>query len=88
MEFKVGNCYHDENLLSSPFICLDVDPHDGQFEPKFIKWLVENSYKGVLILDDVHLNPPMQKFWNEVTLSKHDITEFGHFSGTGVVLFN
>lgn len=87
VEFIIGNCYNDANILQSPLICLDVDPHDGVFEPKFITWLHENNYKGLLVLDDIHLNKSMEKCWNEITLEKYDVTEIGHYSGTGIVVF-
>lgn len=87
VEFKVGNCYEDEGLAKAPLILLDVDPHDGVFEPQFIKWLKENNFKGLLVLDDIHLNEGMEKFWNDIDLEKYDVTEFGHYSGTGIVVF-
>ena len=89
-EFIICNCLEDEEhrnyILSSDIIFLDTD-HDGIFENQFYSFLVDNEFSGVLLLDDIHLNEPMQKFWDSLTQEKHDLTEFGHFTGTGMVLF-
>jgi predicted O-methyltransferase YrrM len=87
VEFRIGDCYQDAELLKSPLILLDVDPHDGLFEPKFVNWLVENNYKGTVVFDDIHLNEQMQLFWDNVTVEKYDLTDYGHYSGTGILVF-
>ncbi len=88
VEYKIGNCYEDPGLLSSPLIMLDVDPHEGTFEQSFVEYLLKQEYKGVVVLDDIHLNPAMIQFWNWISgVEKHDITEYGHHSGTGLVIF-
>jgi hypothetical protein len=87
VEFKIGDCYLDPGMLESPLISLDVDPHDGEFEKQFISYLVANDYKGIVICDDIHLNPQMQDFWDSVTVKKFDVTEVGHYSGTGMIVF-
>jgi hypothetical protein len=38
-------------------------------------------------LDDINLNNPMKEFWNVITEDKYDISEYGHWSGTGLVIF-
>jgi hypothetical protein len=87
VEFKIGDCYLDPGMLTSPLISLDVDPHDGEFEKRFIDYLIANNYKGMVICDDIHLSPQMQNFWNNVTVKKFDVTEFGHCTGTGMIVF-
>jgi hypothetical protein len=87
VEFKIGDCYLDPEMLNSPLISLDVDPHDGEFEKRFIAYLITNKYKGTVICDDIHLSPQMQDFWDSVTVKKFDVTEFGHSSGTGMIVF-
>lgn len=88
VEFRLGNCFDDlENMLKSPLIFMDVDPHDGVFDDFFYKTLVDNKYKGTVILDDIHLNEPMRKFWANIKEEKIDYTHLGHWSGTGIVLF-
>jgi len=89
ISYVISNILEKENdnlLISSPFILLDTY-HDGGFEQQFIDKLVNIKYKGVLMLDDIYLTEGMRLLWNNISLPKHDITHIGHFSGTGIVLF-
>ena len=84
--FKIGNCLIDDSLLKAEVILLDVN-HDGKFENAFYQ-LIRHDYKGILIVDDIHYNAEMEKFWSSITEHKEDITEIGHYTGTGIVYFN
>ncbi len=85
---KIGNALSElEALLKSPLILLDT-LHDGVFEREFCQALLSNNYKGILVLDDIHLNRVMKKFWKNIKVTKYDITEIGHWSGTGLVDFS
>ncbi len=89
VSFVIGDVVsgnYDELILTSPLIMLDTD-HDGSFEIVFYDHLCNLNYKGLLLLDDIHLNEPMKKFWNLIKQPKQDITSVGHWSGTGVVVF-
>lgn len=95
VERVLGNIFElgMENLmLESSFIFLDT-LHQGDFEWKVYSFLKENNYKGILLLDDIHWNEPMKKFWKKITTTKYDITEIGHgvcpngAAGTGLVDF-
>jgi len=88
VEFRIGNFFTDREILKSPLIMFDVDPHDGKVERQFVDWLVENSYKGRIIFDDIHLNNEMESFWNSLTQEKIDCTQYGHWSGTGMLILN
>jgi predicted O-methyltransferase YrrM len=71
-------------------IFIDVDPHDGIQETKMIGKLIEKQYKGIVLLDDIRLNQDMYDMWTSIPLSdeqKIDMTSFGHYSGTGMLLF-
>lgn len=76
-------------LLASAFIFLDVDPHEGTRELELVQWLREQRYAGFVICDDVWYFKPMRdRFWHQVpTADKLDVTDVGHWSGTGVVRF-
>jgi hypothetical protein len=74
-------------ILGSKYILLDTY-HDGVFETQFVNYLISINYKGFLLLDDIHLNFEMERFWNSITIEKYDITSIGHSTGTGVVYFN
>lgn len=74
-------------LLSSPLIMLDIDPHDGKQELVFSNLLKEIGYEGYVICDDIHLNSPMNIWWNSIEQTKYDITDIGHHHGTGLICF-
>ena len=89
-EFFIDDILKDEYkdiILGSKYIMLDTY-HDGTFEKEFVDYLISIGYKGYLLLDDIHLNFEMERFWGSVTQEKYDITNIGHSTGTGVVYFN
>jgi hypothetical protein len=76
-------------LLNSPFLFMDIDPHEGTREYRFYEWLRDNDYKGFMVCDDIwHFKEMRDNFWYKIP-SEHkiDITERGHWSGTGIVRF-
>ena len=77
----------EDIIKSAKIILLDIDPHDGLQEQKFIDLLERINYKGYVICDDIHLNEPMQKWWNNIKFEKYDLTNVGHWSGTGLINF-
>jgi hypothetical protein len=82
----VINGKYDSILLESKLILLDTF-HDGSFEKKFLNYLVNLQYNGILLLDDIYLNLEMRNFWESITFEKYDATNIGHITGTGVVFF-
>lgn len=87
VEFRIGNVLeHGAELVVSPLISLDT-AHEGPFEHEFYQFLSASPFKGLLILDDIYLNEPMKAFWESITRQKFDITNLGHWSGTGLVVF-
>ncbi len=78
------------NISKSDFILLDIDPHDGIQETKFVELLIKNNFKGILMLDDIYVNKEMQEFWNNLpqNLKKIDVSKIGHWTGTGIVVFD
>jgi hypothetical protein len=87
IEYLIGDILKDERLLGAPLIMLDTN-HDGIFENKLYNYLKANNYKGLLFLDDIHINQPMRHFWNSISTAKDDITDLGHWSGSGLVDFS
>ena len=77
-----------EFVRDTRVICLDIDPHDGVQEKAFFDALVEHGYRGMVVCDDIHLNPAMEGWWNSVEQRKEDRTADGHWSGTGIVYFD
>ncbi|CAB1073886.1 hypothetical protein D1AOALGA4SA_1990 [Olavius algarvensis Delta 1 endosymbiont] len=86
IEYLVGDVLQDHRLLDAALIVLDTN-HDGGFENEVYRFLKKNRYKGLLFLDDIHLNQPMVEFWNAIKETKEDITDLGHWSGSGLVDF-
>ena len=83
---NILNENYKDLILSSPFILLDTS-HDGTFEKQFYSYLKENNYIGYLLLDDIKLNEEMKEYWNWIEEEKYDVSDFGHWSGTGLVIF-
>lgn len=77
-------------IAESTVVYLDISTQDGSEELKIINKLEELKFKGLLIIDDIKLNKVMENVWNNVPkhLKKIDVTEFGHWSGTGIVVYN
>jgi hypothetical protein len=86
IEYRLGDVLSDTRLLVAPLIMLDTN-HDGSFERAFYDFLKKQHYRGWLFLDDIHLNSAMIRFWNDITEPKEDITDLGHWSGSGLVAF-
>ncbi|MBI9086563.1 MAG: hypothetical protein JEZ11_23400 [Desulfobacterales bacterium] len=86
IEFTVGDVLSDARLLDSPLILMDIG-HDGESEQRIYDYLDRKGYQGLLVLDDIHLNPAMRRFWNGIQRLKRDITDLGHVTGTGLVFF-
>lgn len=87
IHFKIKDVILDRDiLLNSPFIILDT-AHDGIYENIFIEFLIKNNWNGLLLLDDIYEFPELTKIWKSIKLEKYDLTEKGHWSGTGLVIF-
>jgi len=84
--YFIGDVTKDNDLMKSPFIFFDV-AHDGIYEKIFYEHLKTIGWKGLLMLDDIKLGDKMIEFWNSITEEKYDISEKGHWSGSGLVFF-
>ena len=89
IEFIIKDALLDINRIkTASIIMLDIDPHDGIQEKKFIDSLESVNYKGIVICDDIHLNDGMRSWWSNIKQKKMDITICGHWSGTGIIIFD
>jgi len=86
---KEGRERWEDVLLSSKFIFLDIDPHEGLNEYEFYQYLKVKNYQGFIVFDDIHHFQGMRdNFWSKIPdYEKVDITDVGHWSGTGVISF-
>lgn len=82
------NLETDKVLESAKIILLDIDPHDGDSEKKFYDRLLNTKFNGFLICDDIYVNDKMSLFWNSIDKEKFDVSNIGHWSGTGIVNFS
>jgi predicted O-methyltransferase YrrM len=77
-------------ILNSKFIFIDIAPHQGILEYNLYLFLLKNNYSGFLICDDIWYFKEMRdNFWYKLNQDYcYDLTEFGHWSGTGLITFN
>jgi Bacterial protein of unknown function (HtrL_YibB) len=85
-----GRATWKKTLLESSIIFLDIDPHEGTREIEFVRWLENEHYRGLIVLDDIWYFKPMRdRCWSQIGgRFKSDVTPLGHWSGTGIVSFN
>lgn len=89
IEIHYHDCVKDlEPLMNCYVVMIDMDPHDGKQEKIIMEKLIDYGYEGIIILDDIgSCWPHLKEFWDNITVEKYDITEYGHFSGTGLINF-
>ena len=77
-------------IQTAAFIFVDIEPHKGDAEYEFYTYLCDIGYRGFVIYDDIWYFKDMRNhFWYKIPESQRfDLTEVGHWSGTGVVNFN
>jgi predicted O-methyltransferase YrrM len=85
-DYKTSNALQRE-IRKSRFIYFDIDPHNGEDEIDFYKFLVRHNWKGITIWDDIVFNDQMKNFWASVTHNKIDLSRYGHVWGTGCIIF-
>eukprot|EP00798_Chlamydomonas_sp_ICE-L_P000899 gene899-5681_t len=62
-----------DHLRTSDLVILDID-HLGKSERDIFKVLEEAKFDGLLIVNDIHLNEHMQRFWDDIKQTKYDIS--------------
>jgi predicted O-methyltransferase YrrM len=94
IDYRIKNCLLEPeyiNLKDSPLIFLDVDPHDGSQETQIVNMLLCLEFRGIVLCDDIHLNDGMKNWWSNGVppqVKKLDLTKYGHWSGTGALIFD
>lgn len=91
VDYRIGDFRLDEEVLNSPFIFIDVDPHDGIQEKDFHKFFIDKNYNGITLWDDINANNEMRDWWAGIEetdkIKKIDLTKLGHWSGTGMIIY-
>lgn len=95
IRFSLDNLFEDPSkweatILSAPFIVLDVDPHNGSMEIDMYNYLKRIGYNGFIVCDDIwHFKEMRDNFWYKIPYEqRYDVTDLGHWSGTGIFTFN
>lgn len=87
--FSYGSC-KDFFLNCRPsIIFLDADK-SNDFEMDFIKFLIENNFGGLLIMDDLYEYPIVAdciNYLRDLGYKVYDVSKYGHYSGTHIVDF-
>ncbi len=80
---------YSDLILKSDLIVLDID-HSGEMEKKFLDFLIKWNYNGILIMDDIDCVyfQELKKIYDSISIEKFNLTNVGHWSGTGLVNFN
>lgn len=74
-------------VAAARLVVVDTDSPAQQRDLIFA--LAARGFRGVLVLDDIHLNDDMKAVWQAVPAAKKlDLTDVGHWSGTGVAVFD
>jgi hypothetical protein len=89
IEFRIGDCTEQPEILEACLVFLDTSPHDGIYEKKVYDCLVAGGFRGLLVMDDIasYQFPGLREFWDTIDVPKMDLTLYGHHSGTGLVNF-
>ena len=96
IEFRIKDVLEDLNeefIKNVKIVMIDID-HLETVELKIISRLRELKFSGIILLDDTTNHPElrirhcMDRVWKSITEKKYDITKYGHWSGTGIVIMN
>ena len=89
IEYRTMDCNHEKDsvLNSAALIFVDLG-HDGEDEKKLSDRLSNIGYKGLMLCDDIRHSQTTRHWFINLPFKKYDITEWGHWSGTGIVDFS
>ena len=94
--FHVKNVLDDltEDLIKNvKIVMIDID-HYETIETLIIDKLYALNFSGIILLDDITKHPDkdinecMLRLWNSIPYTKYDVTQYGHWSGTGIIVMN
>ena len=58
------------------------------YKKRIFDALKKKGFSGIVLVDDIKLTEGIKTFWNEIEHKKYDLTKYGHWSGTGLVIFD
>ena len=83
----------EEFIENVKIIMIDID-HLETVEIQILDRLRQLKFSGIILLDDTTNHPDLQirdcmtRVWESIPEKKYDITQYGHWSGTGIVIMN
>lgn len=96
IEFRIKDVLEDlteEFIENVKIVMIDID-HLETVELQIIARLRELKFSGIILLDDTTNHPDleirdcMNRVWDSISEKKYDITQYGHWAGTGIVIMN
>ena len=77
-------------LLKSSFIFLQADSDNGTMYMEFYEYMKKLDYKGYIICNNIWACKAMRDdFWYRIPYEeRYDLSDLGHWSGTGVISFS
>lgn len=94
IKFVLDDAFLSKNvdtMIDNHVIYLDIESASSTILSNFVNSLISKRYRGLLVVDDIIANENVRDFWNNkisITLSKYDVTKYGHNSGTGILVFD
>lgn len=89
IEFRMKDCLQDmQDIARATLVLLDIEPHDGVQEHNIVDAMNKAGFKGICVCDDINVNDAMKTWWQSITLKKYDVSKYGHWSGTGIIVFD
>ena len=85
---------YSKKLIHDSKLILYDTVHNGIVEKQFHDYLVESNWSGICIWDDIkfrfnkEIRQGMVDFWDSIENEKEIITEYAHWTGTGMVWYN
>ena len=94
VEFRIGDVLRDlteDFIRTVKIVMIDID-HYGDNEKRILDRLKTLGFKGLILLDDITKHPDatinrcMNQFWDSIEDTCYDMTDYGHCTGTGIVV--
>lgn len=74
------------SILESTIVFTEIETLGDDYKNLY-NYLNEIGYKGLLFINNIHLNNDADVFWNSIHKEKYDLTVLGDSQGTGMVNF-
>lgn len=78
------------HIATCKLVYMDFESQNLDELNKVVNELEYYKFKGVLLVNDIYVNESMKAFWSNIPahLKKIDATSVGHFTGTGIIVYD